>query len=81
MIGGQVGIVGHIKIADGVKIAAQSGIGNSIEEENSIVQGSPAIGIGDFKRSYVMFRNLPDMMSKINQLEKELQELKSSHLK
>ena len=81
MIGGQVGIVGHIKIADGVKIAAQSGIGNSIEEKNSIVQGSPAIGIGDFKRSYVMFRNLPDMMSKINQLEKELQELKSSHLK
>ena len=35
MIGGQVGIVGHIKIADEVKIAAQSGIGNSIEEKGS----------------------------------------------
>lgn len=72
MIGGQVGIVGHIKIADGVKIAAQSGIGNSIENENAIVQGSPAIPIGDFKRSYVMFRKLPEMAVQIKNLEKEI---------
>jgi UDP-3-O-[3-hydroxymyristoyl] glucosamine N-acyltransferase len=72
MIGGQVGFVGHIKIADGVKIAAQSGIGNSIEKEDTIVQGSPAIPIGDFKRSYVMFRKLPEMAVQIKNLEKEL---------
>ncbi|MEX2380243.1 MAG: UDP-3-O-(3-hydroxymyristoyl)glucosamine N-acyltransferase, partial [Vicingaceae bacterium] len=71
MIGGQVGIVGHIKIADGVKIAAQSGIGNSIENKNAIVQGSPAIPIGDFKRSYVMFRKLPEMADQIKNLEKK----------
>jgi len=78
MIGGQVGIVGHIQIADGVKIAAQSGIGNSIEEENSIVQGSPAIPIGDFKRSYVMFRKLPALNSTINSLKKALDQIKPS---
>ena len=77
MIGGQVGIVGHIKIADGVKIAAQSGIGHSIKTENSIVQGSPAIGIGDYKRSYVLFRKLPELNEKIDALEKELANLKS----
>lgn len=71
MIGGQVGMVGHIKIADGVKIAAQSGIGNSIENENAIVQGSPAIPIGDFKRSYVMFRKLPEMADQIKNLQKK----------
>lgn len=71
MIGGQVGIVGHIKIADGVKIAAQSGIANSIEQENTIVQGSPAIPIGDFKRSYVMFRKLPSMANQLKNLEKK----------
>lgn len=78
MIGGQVGIVGHIKIADEVKIAAQSGIGNSITEVGAIVQGSPSIPIGDYKRSYVMFRKLPSMASQISDLEKQLKELKIS---
>lgn len=78
MIGGQVGIVGHINIADEVKIAAQSGVGHSIEEKGAIVQGSPAIGIGDFKRSYVMFRKLPQINEQIQELEKQLKALKSS---
>jgi UDP-3-O-[3-hydroxymyristoyl] glucosamine N-acyltransferase len=71
MIGGQVGIVGHISIADGVKIAAQSGIGSSITKENEIVQGSPAFGIGDYKRTYVVFRKLPEIEKRIADLEKK----------
>jgi UDP-3-O-[3-hydroxymyristoyl] glucosamine N-acyltransferase len=73
MIGGQVGIIGHLKIADGVKIAAQSGIGQDITEENAILQGSPAFGIGDYKRSYVLFRSLPKLKEQISQLEKKIQ--------
>jgi UDP-3-O-[3-hydroxymyristoyl] glucosamine N-acyltransferase len=76
MIGGQVGIVGHISIANKVKIAAQSGIGASITEEGVIVQGSPAFSIGDYKRSYVVFRNLPDINTKLKELEKQIEELK-----
>jgi UDP-3-O-[3-hydroxymyristoyl] glucosamine N-acyltransferase len=72
MIGGQVGVVGHLTIAKGTKIAAQSGVGQSITKENEIIQGSPAFGIGDYKRSYVMFRKLPEMQSKIQELEKLL---------
>lgn len=78
MIGGQVGIIGHLTIADNVKIAAQSGIGHSIEKEGEIVQGSPAFAIGNYKRSYVMFRNLPELNQKINELEKLLSELKQT---
>jgi UDP-3-O-[3-hydroxymyristoyl] glucosamine N-acyltransferase len=78
IIGGQVGIVGHITIADGTKIAAQSGIGNSIKEENTTVQGSPAFSIGEYKRSYVLFKNFPDVNDRIKSLEKILQELKQS---
>ena len=70
MIGGQVGIVGHINIADGTKIAAQSGIGQEIKDENSIVQGSPAFAIMDYKKSYVGFRKLPELMKRIEDLEK-----------
>jgi UDP-3-O-[3-hydroxymyristoyl] glucosamine N-acyltransferase len=78
MIGGQVGIVGHITIADEVKIAAQSGIGHSIKEEGKIVQGSPAIPIGDYKRSYVGFKNLPDLMKEIKALKEEIKNLKAT---
>lgn len=74
MIAAQVGIVGHIKIADGVKIAGQSGIGNAIVKEGDIVQGSPAFSIGDYKRSYVLFRSLPKLNDKIREIEKQLKE-------
>ncbi len=70
MIGGQVGIIGHLVIADGVKIAAQSGIGKSIKEENAIVEGSPAINIRDFQRSYVHFRRLDKLVKRIDEIER-----------
>ena len=72
MIGAKVGVAGHLKIADVFKIAGQSGIGSSIEKECEIVQGSPAFGIGDFKRSYVLFRSLPKLNDKLNDLSKKL---------
>ena len=76
MIGGQVGIVGHITIADGVRIAAQSGIGNSITQEGVTVQGSPAFAIGDYKRSYVLFKNFTNVNDRIKKLENILKEQK-----
>jgi UDP-3-O-[3-hydroxymyristoyl] glucosamine N-acyltransferase len=76
MIGGQVGIVGHITIADKVKIAAQSGIGTSIVTVGEIVQGSPAFNIGDYKRSYVVYRKLPALEKKIKELEQTIVELR-----
>lgn len=72
MIGGQVGIVGHISIGNNVRIQAQSGIGRSIED-NEIVQGSPAMTYTDFSKSYVHFRNLPKLCSRLDELEKQLQ--------
>jgi UDP-3-O-[3-hydroxymyristoyl] glucosamine N-acyltransferase len=72
MIGAQVGIAGHLKITDGVKIAGQSGIGSNIDKEGEIVQGSPAFSIGDYKRSYVLFRSLPKMNDKLNDVIKKL---------
>jgi UDP-3-O-[3-hydroxymyristoyl] glucosamine N-acyltransferase len=72
MIGGQVGIVGHITIADGTKIAAQSGVGHDIKEPNTIVQGSPAFAIMDYKKSYVGFRKLPEIMQQVQELQKKV---------
>jgi len=79
MIGGQVGIIGHITIADKVKIAAQSGVANSITTEGELVQGSPAYGIGDYKRSYILFKKLPELQMRMDELEEELNQLKQAN--
>ncbi|HNW69889.1 MAG TPA: UDP-3-O-(3-hydroxymyristoyl)glucosamine N-acyltransferase [Bacteroidales bacterium] len=75
-IGGQVGIVGHITIADRVMIQAQSGIAASIKEPGTIVQGAPAYNIKDYLRSYVHYKNLPKIVERISELEKEIEKLK-----
>ena len=80
MIGGQVGIAGHLTIGNDVKIAAQSGIGSNIPD-GATVQGSPAFAIGDYKRSYVHFRNLPGIKQRIDALEKELTALRSIEIR
>ncbi len=68
MIGGQVGIIGHLKIGNNVKIAAQSGVAKNIPD-GQVVQGSPAFTHGEYVRAYAMFRRLPNLAEKINQLE------------
>jgi UDP-3-O-[3-hydroxymyristoyl] glucosamine N-acyltransferase len=70
MIGGQVGIVGHIIIGNRVKIQAQSGIGRNIKDDE-VLQGSPALNYGDFNKSYVHFKNLPRIVNRISDLEKD----------
>lgn len=72
MIGGQAGIIGHLKIADGVKIAGQSGVGHNVKNEGEVLQGSPAMSLGDYQRCYVIFRKLPKLSQKVSELEKQL---------
>lgn len=66
MIGGQVGIAGHLKIGARVKIAAQSGIMNDIEDDSTIM-GSPAFAVSDYRKSYIYFRKLPQLIREIQQ--------------
>lgn len=75
MFGGQVGVAGHIKVGDKVTVGAQTGIAGSIKSENT-VQGSPAIDAKNFGRSSVVFKKLPDIYTTLNNLQKEVEELK-----
>jgi UDP-3-O-[3-hydroxymyristoyl] glucosamine N-acyltransferase len=72
MIGGQVGVAGHITIGDNVRIQAQSGIGKSLKD-GEVVQGSPAFTYGDYSKSYVHFRNLPKIVTEIEEIKKKLE--------
>lgn len=66
MIGGQVGISGHLKIGNYVKIAAQSGIMNNIKD-HAVVMGSPAFEIQEYRKAYVIFRKLPEIIRNLQQ--------------
>ncbi|MDG5800459.1 UDP-3-O-(3-hydroxymyristoyl)glucosamine N-acyltransferase [Marinilabiliaceae bacterium ANBcel2] len=72
MCGGQVGISGHIKIASKTKLAAQTGVSKSITKEGTAIMGSPAMDALKFNKAYVIFRNLPELKKRIDQIEKHI---------
>lgn len=69
MIGGQVGIAGHITIGDNVRVQAQSGVGKNIKN-GEVLQGSPSFNYNDYSKSYVHFRNLPKIVTELEELKK-----------
>lgn len=71
-IGGQAGFVGHIKVANGAQVQAQSGVASPIKKENTAVYGSPALDYKNYLKSYAVFKQLPDLVKRINELEKQL---------
>ena len=76
MFGGQVGMAGHIHIADQTHVGAQAGITNSVKQPGQTIIGSPAWDAKGFMKSAAIFRRLPDMYQKLNELQKEIEELK-----
>jgi UDP-3-O-[3-hydroxymyristoyl] glucosamine N-acyltransferase len=74
MFGGQVGISGHITIADGVKLSAQTGVANNLKVPNEILIGTPAINSRIFSRSFVLFKNLPELRRDVDNIKRMLEE-------
>jgi len=75
MIGGQAGLVGHIQIAEGSKINAQSGVSKSLKEPYTAVTGSPAGDYTSALRSQAVFRNLPQLEKRVQELEELVKQL------
>lgn len=80
MLGGQVGVAGHITIGDRTYAGAQSGIpgGRMIKNGNCTVMGYPAIEQKNFARSAAVYKNLPELVAQVNELKKEIEELKKT---
>lgn len=72
IIAGQAGIVGHITVGDKITLAAQSGLSKSADKEGAVFLGSPSFEIADYRKSYVIFRRLPDLMNRIKELEQKI---------
>ncbi len=71
MLSGQVGVVGHLTIADNTILAAQAGVSKNIVKKGGAYLGSPAFEIGKFKKAYVHFRNFETIIERIEKLEKK----------
>ena len=74
VLGGQVGVAGHVEIGDGVIAGAQCGIINSIEA-NQIVHGSPHMPLSQARRAYALLRDLPEILKRVKELEKQLENI------
>lgn len=76
MIGGQVGTVGHITIGDGAQIGAQSGVSKSIPP-GEVFFGYPARPIMKAKRIEAALSQLPDLLKRVRELERQLKEIQN----
>lgn len=70
-VGGQVGFADHIVVGNGCKIGSQSGIDKGVADGETRF-GSPALPGIQYHRSFAVFRNLPEMATKLRELEKRI---------
>lgn len=75
MFGGQVGIAGHARIGDRVELGAQSGVPGNVKSNQTLI-GSPPVEPKKFFRMAAIQRRLPELLTEIEGLRRELNELK-----
>ena len=71
VLAGQVGLAGHLGVADRVTFAAKTGLSKSVREPGSTKFGTPAMDHRDYLRSHAVFKNLPELSKRVQELEKK----------
>ena len=57
VLGGQVAVNGHIRVGDGVRVAAKSGVHQSVPD-HAVMGGIPAVPMRDFRRQVAAVKAL-----------------------
>lgn len=78
MFGGQVGLAGHISIGDKTFLGAQSGVPGNIKGNQTLI-GTPPMEPKAYFKSQVVFKRLPEMYKQLNELQKEVENLKNNN--
>jgi UDP-3-O-[3-hydroxymyristoyl] glucosamine N-acyltransferase len=73
-LGGQAGLVGHIRIGKGAMVGAQSGVTKSVPAE-TVVTGYPATQHTLWKRLQALIHRLPDLAQRSRDLEERVTSL------
>jgi UDP-3-O-[3-hydroxymyristoyl] glucosamine N-acyltransferase len=71
MLGGQVGVTGHVTVGDRVKAAAKTGVTGNVPPD-AFITGYPHMDNLEWRKSYVVFKRLPDMRKQLAELERRL---------
>lgn len=77
IIAGQVGVAGHLVISNNTSIGAQAGILKTITKEGEQILGAPAFDVKEYFRAYAVFKKLPDLNSRLRELENKIRHLES----
>ncbi len=72
VIAGQVGIVGHLQLADRTSVGAQSGVSKSVKKTGTALNGSPAFNYKESLRVLAIYRNLPQLQKRVEELEEKI---------
>jgi UDP-3-O-[3-hydroxymyristoyl] glucosamine N-acyltransferase len=77
VLAGQVGVVGHIEIGDGVRVGAQSGVGHSVKAGED-VSGSPVMPHKEWLKMIATLKRLPQLREELIQLKRKVQDLEKA---
>jgi UDP-3-O-[3-hydroxymyristoyl] glucosamine N-acyltransferase len=70
ILAGQVGIAGHCSVGDGVILTAQSAVSHDVPP-GKMISGSPGFDNRIWLRAVAIFQRLPDLLKRLDRLEKE----------
>ena len=77
VVAGQAGLAGHLKIGNQVTIAAQAGVMRDIPDGQKVL-GAPAMPDKEAKRQLLAIMQLPELIRRVRELEKQLEQLRSA---
>jgi UDP-3-O-[3-hydroxymyristoyl] glucosamine N-acyltransferase len=76
VIASQSGIAGHLKLGNQATVGAKSGVMRDIPDKGTVL-GIPAAPDKQTKRQWICLQQLPDMVHRMRDLEKQVAELKA----
>lgn len=77
VLAGQAGLAGHLKIGDQVTVAAQAGVMRDIPDGQKVF-GSPALPDKEAKRQVIALMQLPELIRRVRDLEKQVEQLRGA---
>ena len=77
VFGGQSGVAGHVQIADETIIGARAGITNSVKAPNQVLHGYPAMPAVNFRKSAIVYKNLPELQKLVYSMQKRIDDLEN----
>jgi len=77
VIAAQAGIAGHLKLGNQATVGAKSGVMRDIPDKGTVL-GIPAVPDRQAKRQMIAIQQLPDLIHRTRELEKQVEELKAA---